>query len=490
MTKKRRNEGSISLFLVIVLVAVLALESVLIQRHKLRDLELRSSRTIDLAGDVILASYNEDLAEYYGLFAFEEAGLPTDVRSYIDSELSGLPASAKWEFETLVAFTEVEGFQEQVSDYMKVIYPQLVLQRVMDELTVLDDFADVVVEEDSELGTTKSLKEQIEKLLLNKGIDLALSGLRTFLNKQNSSTHILRNYFLDEEEHYSGEESYNPALSSDEQHQGDAVLNQLIDSDNRLSWNGEDVLVMLSEGIHMLDFQSNASYDRLLMTEYILDMSTNWADQRLASDYIDARTNLRGIKLDTFYHARELETEYVLSGYETELAAKTMLASLLNSTRLAIHAISLLQDETEMQKLSATAGILAVGIAALSAGSVVIEPDTLKYVLLFLRAQIDAASDVKDLLDNKAVELLPYSDVSDISFYYRDYLRVFLLVGNGRRQIERFAETIEANIGSALFVSVDLKLIMESKFSLYSDFTLHSQRSYLNRSEEVVESDE
>lgn len=494
MNKKRSCEGSISLFLVIVMVAILTLQSVFIQSAKLRDLELRAGRAINLASDVMLASYDDDLAENYGLLAFQEASLPGDVEDYIASELSALPAVYRLEIQERDRFAENISFQEQVSGYMKIIYPQIMLERILDETNLLQSFyenAETKAGEgesapDEGSYSNTSLKSQIETLLHSTATDIAINQFKHFLQEhtQSKPNNILRNFFKSESDEHEGDEGYEAPLDDEELTEGDSFLNNLGLSDSEISWSPTDILVMVSEGIDMLNFETNDLYDRLLTIEYTLNMTTNWQDQRRASKTLLSRENLRGQGLGDMYHYRELETEFVLTGFD-EVMAKTTASTLINSTRLAIRVISLLQNEAQMQKLSALARILSVGIAVLSGGSVVIEAESLKYVLAFIRAQIDAAIDVNDLLNGEKVSLLPYGEHSDIKSEYTDYLRIFFLVGNKKRQLERLAETIELNISGPLYTGFDVSLQFESQHRFYNDFSLSKYASYVESGDTV-----
>ena len=109
-------------------------------------------------------------------------------------------------------------------------------------------------------------------------------------------------------------------------------------------------------------------------------------------------------------HSRALETEFILTGVEHELGQKAAVGALLSSTRLAIHTISLLQNEVQMQNLSILGGILSVALAAMTGGSVMIEPQVMKYVLLIIRAQVDAIIDINKLLDGQNIKLLPHHE--------------------------------------------------------------------------------
>lgn len=483
MIRHRSKEGSISLFLVLVILAVLTLQSVFIQAAKLRDLELRAGRVADLSADLVLASYSEELAETYGLFAYEDDVIPSDIGAYIDSELQGIPASYQLSIENTGVFRDSVELQDQISGYMKIIYPQIMLKRIVEETEVLSKFFQTAEIDDMDLiesGSTKGagVRDEFDQLLHSQAMDLAIRSFQQFINEHvlNKPNNILRAFFMD-----LSPDDEPQSLNDEELTEADRVLNQINDRTGGISWNPTDIMVMLSEGIDILNFETNDLYDRLLSIEYSLHMTHNWQDQRANTYGKESRQNLRGLAFSEITRQNELETEYVLTGFDREWMAKTSISTLINSTRLAIRVLSLLQNESEMKKLAGLANILTIGIAAISGGSILIEAEALKYVLVFLRAQIDAIKDVDDLLDGESVKLIAYSDEIEIGSVYTDYLRLFFLVGNRERQLERLAECIESNIGSTLYTAFKLEFEFTSLHPLYKDFSLIRHASYLEQ---------
>lgn len=480
MIRHRSKEGSISLFLVIIIIAVLTLQSVYIQAAKLRDLELRAARVADLSADLILASYSTELAETYGLLAYEDEVMPGDLESYIDDELEGLPATYQIRIEHTSRFSDSVDLRDQISTYMKIIYPQIMLKRILDETELLSAFFQSVAGDDDDLieadktsGT--KFRNEMDQLLHSQAMDIAITSFKQFLNEHvmNKPNNILRAFFKD----LNPEET--SSLNDEELAEADQALNQLNGRVEGVSWDPSDIMVMLSEGIDLLNFETNDLYDRLLTIEYSLNMSHNWQDQRARTEGKESRENLRGLAFTEIPRQHELESEYILTGFDREWMAKTSVSTMINSTRLAIRVLSLLQNESEMQSLAGLANILTIAIAAVSAGSILIEAEALKYVLVFLRAQIDAIKDVNSLLDGESVKLIPYTDQVEISSVYIDYLRLFYLVGNQERQLERLAECIEMNVGGPLYTAFQLEFEFTSSHPLYKDFRLTRRASYL-----------
>lgn len=484
----RSREGGISLFLTIVMVAVLFLELVLIGGAKQRDLELRAGRAVDLATDSVLASYDRNLAKQYGLLGFSRAELSASVQAHIDAELVAYPATSELSFSSSDPLSEAAVLEGQISSYMKLLYPQLMIEQILEMSNVLADFKGGIIGasesgtliDEFEIDKSFSLDMQIHSLLQNHVLKESLNSLNDFLQNQEDSNqaHIFRNYFLQEAAGHEGEEPYEPPLSNENQAIGDDLLDNIVSSADGLNWDLAGLAEQISQGIEILDIDTHATYDRLLTCEYILEMTGNWSDQRQAAKLTEGRKNLRGLSFKQFHHERELESEYILSGLDSELASKAAISALLSGSRLALRALGLLMNEGEMQKLSIWSGILSVGIAIVSGGSIVIEPDGLKYILLLLRAQVEAVSDQNKLLDGGEVDLLPYIDGGDLPSKYSDYLRLFLLVTDKDAQLLRLGETIEGNLGETFYTGLRTTLTFTSDTMAQQNFTLVRCASY------------
>lgn len=492
---KRRTEGSISLFLVFVLIAILMVQQAILASVKLRNYELRCSSSVELAAELTLAQYDKSLSKQYGLLAFRHAELPHTAVTYLDRELNTSHMTYELSQEVSASLSDEGELEAQIVDYMKLLYPSVMIDRVFDLKGVLSEYISLA-NEDADTGTlideedissTKSLKEQLSDLLLNRGLDLAMHAIRDeFLSKGDGASRIISNFFLGEEEQYEGEDPYEALLSEDEQDFGDAAIHSIVGFKNELSFDVASLANSLASGIELLDFDTPLIYERLLIAEYILDMTSNWQDQKTVDTLAVQRENLRGVKINEMVHSRALETEFILTGVEHELGQKAAVGALLSSTRLAIHTISLLQNEVQMQNLSILGGILSVALAAMTGGSVMIEPQVMKYVLLIIRAQVDAIIDINNLLDGQDIKLLPHHEEIAFETNYQDYLRIFLLLSNQEAQLDRLCEVIETNLLASFHTGVQVKLNVLSSHPLYQGFTLTHSMKY----HELEETDE
>lgn len=493
----RKTRGSISLFLVIVIVAVTFLELTLISAGRQYDLELRAARAADLASDAILASYDKDLAREYGLLAVSDASLPLTVKAYIDDDLKQYPAQIDFDFETGSPLTDPAVLREQISSYLKLLYPQMMLTELMNKLDLLEQMgvkaekaaSDGDLIDIEEIETNGSLSNQLLGLIGSSTVQAGIGGLSNFLGDQEGgdAAHILRNYFKQEADDYDGEGSYEAVLSEEEQAIGDALLGSLGQFETVNEGGLGGIAEALSYGIDLLDIPTNNLYDRLLTAEYIVRMGANWSDQRQKDGLGEQRENIRGIKIDSISRYRELETEFIISGVENELGQKAAMSLYLGGSRLALRLLGLMMNETEMQSIEAWATILSVGLALVSGGSFAVEPSTLKYIIVYLRAQIEAVEDVNDLLDGRSVELLPYMDGVDIDSDYLDYLRFFVLFGNEDEQLKRLGETIEKNYIQTYHTSVITKMHFRSETISAQNFTLLRHASFVSYEEEQDE---
>lgn len=484
----KHQEGSISFLLAFVLTAVLLLQSVVIRASRLRELELRAGRSIDLVNDSVLAQYDKTLADHYGLLAIKYADIPVEVARYINDDLSQFPAKAEISTVANHPLTEGSALKNQISDYMKLLYPQMMLNKILKQVEVLSSLAQEQASVESSVHSSKMLLQAsnapIQSILADPLIEASLHQLKDFILSQSGDTsQILRNFFSNATDRHEGDEPYVPDLNPDEQAAGDDVLKQISLFDGELEWDLSQIGGLLNQGIAFLDFDTNHLYDKLLVTEYILGMTANWSDQRTADELIDPRENMRGASIRSVPLARELETEFILAGIDGETGTKAAVGTMLIATRLAIRTIAMLSNESEMSKLNTWAAILSVGLMIVSGGSVAIDKTVLKYALVLIRAQIDAVIDLNDLLNGKTVDLIPYVDAVNISSVYSDYVRLFLLAGSDKNQLTRLAESINANLNGPFYTTIESSISFVSKYSDYESFTLKRSDSYQNHVE-------
>ncbi len=485
---KRACEGGISLFLAIVMVALLILEISLIAASKQHDLELRAGRAIDLAGDAVLASYDEDLADQYGLLGYREATLPSGINTFIESELRGyesydLKLSAK------SPLNEPTVIKEQICSYLKLLYPQIMIHNILEKSNLIhsmkNQFASEAEQgnifEDIEISEGESLGDQLQSLLANRLLEESLNSLNAFLGNQENEgkTSIFRDYFSKKTGVNDGSESEQAELSEEEQRLGDSMLVNIREAGNGSAQSISNIAGILAQGIELLDIPTNGVYERLLSCEYILLMCSNWTDQRNADKLIDGRQTLRGVPIKEMNHYRDLESEYILFGFQDEVRTKAITASMITAGRLALTTIGLLLNENEMKKLEVGAGILSVGIAMVSGGAIVIDATALKYLLLLIRAQAEAIADMETLLNGKTVDLLPYIEGGDQNSDYCDYLRFYLLLAaDADDQLIRLAETIDLNLCGPFYTTVETSLKITKEHMPSNSFTLFRQNSY------------
>ncbi|MBR5973844.1 MAG: hypothetical protein IK020_01540 [Clostridiales bacterium] len=198
-----------------------------------------------------------------------------------------------------------------------------------------------------------------------------------------------------------------------------------------------------------MDMDLPSVADRLLMNEY----ATFSFDSNVKSyDGDEEETNIIGIPFKEMHDKNRGDLEYLLVGESRPIVNTYVSFGLLLGTRLLLDMSAYLMDDTKKAIALGIAEVLSVLIAVLSGGSILVEPSTLQYVVLFIMAYIRAYRDGMTLLSGYSVPLFYNDNVTDTlgdfaDTYYRDYFRIFLLFVPEETLLCRMRQVITMDCG-------------------------------------------
>ncbi len=124
--------------------------------------------------------------------------------------------------------------------------------------------------------------------------------------------------------------------------------------------------------------------------------------------------------------------------------------------------------QNRQQKLVQASAICAT-VATLSLGTIWLEPHMLSYLLITLQSLQEAKSALDDLIAGKPFtfkELWP-----ELKFYYRDFLRLLLLIPKEENLLSDLGKQINSRIGGNFYT----KFLLEGQFNHHS---LHLEKEY------------
>lgn len=168
----RRREGSITLFLSLTLVLLLALLAGIVDIARWHVAMSQSERTLHLANQAVLSHYDDYMKEAYGIFAFEPAVVRPGavLRTYLPATplVDGMKAVSADMGPSLVSGPGLDYYDRGIQSFMKLRAPMLLLGPVLEKLSLLQKSG----------KTTKLMEAQQEVLEAGTEIDALYEAFR------------------------------------------------------------------------------------------------------------------------------------------------------------------------------------------------------------------------------------------------------------------------------------------------------------------------
>ena len=169
-----KNSGQVTVFLSIVLLAVIVLAGVLVDASRISSGEALAKKAVNSAARSVLAGYGSRLKENYGLFAFNSAGeeeMNDVVRAYIEKNLEisskgdKIAGSVdlygfrveKLNVTPLYNLSENKVFKQQILEYMKYRAPKEIVEGFVERLAAIKDIGRMSVAYKKKVGIDKIL---------------------------------------------------------------------------------------------------------------------------------------------------------------------------------------------------------------------------------------------------------------------------------------------------------------------------------------------
>ncbi|MDI9470101.1 MAG: DUF5702 domain-containing protein [Bacillota bacterium] len=475
----RSRRASVSLFLALILLAILACEWLFIRASRQRDDELRVRALLTHEADRQLAAYDSKLFEHYGLLAVSEGKLPVLPGPWAAYEMSAIGGTFTLERELTDALVMPEVLGAQIRAYMEPLYPELLRGSLINDLfTVirgLRDFRSLGMEATSEFtGLGEFAQLMASDVIQSLWLRLRDWGLR-FLDREEGAEETTDPDNPDDPDAEGAEGEEEPAeeslLSEEETAEATDILSHLfsgqgysgsiaelgVDPSEWQRSSLENIVSTLERSLGMLDSAGDLIPDRLLLASYGLNMFSHWPHIHAASDYPVER-NLRGKKLRNLKLDNRLEIEHLAFGLENQLAARVAAFGAVMTARLALNVASHLLSPAQMARHKRHAHILSIAILIISAGEVYLQPELLQYVVMLTEAQLESLIDTERLIRGQSVKLMRYQHAFQIPSHYSDYLFIYLLAVPESFLLQRIASRIETNLGRSFHTGIRLRL--------------------------------
>lgn len=453
------RHGSITIFLCLILSAIIVLESIFISGAYRRKREVILTEAVNHQAEQIMSQFNKDYLDWYGIYALDSIEAGSSV------------------FETMTSGMEETSFQYELTDKLG---PEDIRTSIIDfmKLRGIAFEGHGIIER---LGA--SLKD------LSRGT-YNTDKLSTWLPKFKK--------YVQNREKYSFfwgivKKICEATGIEDKVQEFTNFVDQLDDvwrADSSAAFQAGDTSIVLSiydptcvstiAGVfdRYLDWDMPALVDRFLINEY-----ASFSFDSLVKSYEDSdeeeECNILGIPFSDIHGENRLDLEYLLVGNDSDFYKRSASFGFLLGTRLILDLSAFFMDSGKRKLALAIAEVMSILIMVISCFTVIISPRTLQFFVIFAMAYIRAFSDVLKLTSGKTVPLFYNDKVTNklgkfADTVYRDYYRVFLFLVPEDKLLSRMQYIIEKDCGEDLYTGVratgtwkDVSYQVERRYSLY-----------------------
>ncbi len=466
--RKLKLRASISLVACILVVAITGVGLTTVRGISERSREVTLDRVLNLQTQQLLATYDRDLLERYGLWGFDPAGVSESQALKDLKQVSGI---LSYQFSPDYPLADSEVLLKQVVSFSKTRVSVALIDELIERVKDFRSAGNL-------LSTSPELQQAIEQVgSVFPRLPAGQPGIPDVIDDNPHYSTLSLNYtrYFDRARLAESMEPEEPALSEEEEAQVEEGLKKIYTFEkeieallNRPDAQDEDLIPILTpapadtmvghllnlvnRGINLLDFEVPRIFNKVLFQEYILNQfSSQVRGPKAKTAEGKSFITLSGQKMSDLKFTSNFQAESILLTIENEFLARGAVVAALASTRLALNYLALLQDPARMAKHEAIAAVIVTGVAIASLGSVILEPLAVARLLALVDAGRLMLSDVSKLRKGEGVPLYPGNHaLGKIDIYYTDYLRIMGVVPKLENQLAHAARILEKTAGHPL----------------------------------------
>lgn len=427
MFNTKANKGSVSIYLTMIITSVVLVFSILLG-------SVSNSKNIFIVKsslvrhqDLILSDFSEKLYNDYGIMATDIPNIKQEDFNKITSSLSFI---TDFEVDGTKKLSS-EALYDEIIRFSKPRFPVQAASGVIARLNSMFNEVNSIKKKDvitTEEEITSENNFQFGDLL--KYLILLCEKWPKKEIEDDDSFHIsdISQILKDYEE-------------------ADKYTNDFVkDIKTNLSFS-EETLMKLSDTLtKFYSIETNSMYQFILFNHYISEMFSCQTDSLITNENEINRKNMRGTELGLINHISEYEIEKIIFGNEDENQNKFFAQASIGGIRLVTQILCYLLDTKKREKIKTIATTLCAAAAIISAGSVIIDPQTAEILLVIVFATVDTYKECNNLFNGKSVELIPVDGFEKIKIYYSDYLKLMLLAVSKESKLKRIESIIKNNI--------------------------------------------
>ena len=443
----RSKRGVTTLFLAIILSALILIETTYVAYVADLDRRLTLTRALKSQGEVFLAQYDRVLFRTYGIYAFDSNQLNDFVfddilrtNGYEVGET--LYVSGTYQFNT-------EDLRRVVATYYTYRTSGVIFEKISAQLfAVLESIDEYGVIEYLREFTSSSASDVIGRII-DGGLTVAqdvLDALEEFIISLRMPSRFDR--FLNGDKN---------ALSGQ-------IRNSSPDAGN--DFNPSDMGFISSSIQSVIDMYEGSSelIADYMLHPYLVDYAAYNFDTRLLND-----TTINGYEFTTFHQDNLSDTEYILTGLEGTLANLVSYYAVY-SLLLVENIAFILLDSSSREIISASGEVLSVIVTAISGGSVPLPPIVYEIIVVLIWAAVNAYTNSLTLLSGGSVTFIEINGIEALSLSYRDCMNTLLFYIPDNLLLDRITNIINRD-----FPDYITGVTIESDYGMR---TLHYESRY------------
>lgn len=462
-----RNGGA-TIFLCIILSAVILTEGVLYYAARLRGSEADLARCMRIQISQILCNYNRPLLENYGLYGLDEASVNTQV---FDACFSG-----KEDFALTAnpyALITTEDLRMGITDYMQIRMPAIASNEILSRFKGV--FREI--RESSVFKKAKTLESSPW-----------LGYVKNFLGQKEKWSNVISSVLsaaevidisgkLSELEEFSSSIQQEMARNTTLYLQGESATDI---SEGIL--NPDNLSKIMSYADSYMNFELPDIADALMINEYATASFDSKVEYIKDGDAKEPEANFLGVPFSDIHGNNRADLEYLLTGIDNEFVSFNAAKILIYDMRIIVNLGTYLVDSEKMKKAKEIAEILSTGISLISAGTVTIDPEALQFIVLYVWALEQGFADLVKLTGGESIVLFDHSALAEHTMLedalltdYRDYLGLFLLTVPVDWKLSRILTLLKKDCGGELYKGVSLSMdyrgssfMMEDTYDAYA----------------------
>lgn len=440
----KHRRGAMAIFFCLLITATLLILNICLQAARMRSNECDLQRAMSAQIQTTLAGFDQEWRQF-GLFGF----LPTAADPAVFKE--SLPDHLKncqvnLDFGKPV--TDIAILDQQIIRYMKGRVPAVYLNLLVEKMAL---YKQTINSQSRSATSITSLLDTAFGDFKNGEIEAASTGLFGDILDQLKNEALTK--MKESYRHYAAQifgVSSNDAFSD--------IIGDMPDFLEPRSISG-----LAAHLDNLLNFKTAPIYEKCCLVEYILGQFRPAVQQMYRKTGIQPLQTLDGRSFETFPDDRVAEVEQILTGLQKPDSAKLAVRMMITSFRSLIHLAAIMTDQAQMAALRANALAISTSVAVLSAGTIVISPDVVAYLLAAGEAIGKGLSDYQKMADGRPVDLWPGKTKLNLPFYYQDHIRIFLFAVPRSLLLQQIEARLSAILPTPCYTQLQVSAIYHNK---------------------------